>query len=97
MKSLEEAREDLTSENPELPKISKDWEVEWTKVQNRYKKLSDDFEKTGANSIAYFDRLDELSSSINNVELRKGELAKIKNSKQNGMLPTIKPPHLYKK
>lgn len=78
VESLEEARTKLTADEPNMPKISKDWEVEWNKVQKRYDKLKKDFEETGENSRAYFDRLNELSSAINNEELRKEELAKNK-------------------
>jgi len=78
VESLEEAEEQLTSENPDLPKVSKDFEKEWTSIQNRYKKLKNDFEKVGESSEAYFDQLNELSSSIGNENLRKEELAKNK-------------------
>lgn len=74
--SLEEAQEKLTGNDPDLPKIAKDWEIEWNRIQDRYKKMKDDFEKTGANSQAYFSQLDELSNNISNETLRKQELAK---------------------
>ncbi|MEM8526749.1 MAG: hypothetical protein AAGG68_19065 [Bacteroidota bacterium] len=78
VESLEEAEEQLTSENPDLPKVSKDFEKEWTSIQNRYKKLKGDFEKVGTSSEAYFNQLNELSGSIGNENLRKEELAKNK-------------------
>ncbi|MEO0471429.1 MAG: hypothetical protein AAF206_17495 [Bacteroidota bacterium] len=76
--SLEEAGNDLTSENPDLPKVSKDFEKEWTSIQSRYKKLKGDFERVGSTSEAYFTKLDELSGSINKESLRNEELAKNK-------------------
>ncbi|MEN0048178.1 MAG: hypothetical protein AAF806_14045 [Bacteroidota bacterium] len=78
VESLEEAEEQLTSENPDLPKVSKDFEKEWTSIQKRYEKLKDDFGKVGESSEAYFNQLNELSGSISNESLRKEELAKNK-------------------
>lgn len=74
--SLEEAGQSLSEENPDLPKISKDFEVEWTGIQNRYDKLKKDFADVGTSSADYFNKLDELSGSITNEQLRKEELAK---------------------
>ncbi len=76
VESLEEAESSLTSESPDLPKVSKDFEKEWTIIQNRYGKLKKDFEDVGESSTAYFDKLNELSSNISREELRKEELAK---------------------
>jgi len=74
--SLEEAEEALTEENPDLPKVSKDFEKEWTGINNRYKKLKGDFDKVGESSNKYFGELDELSNNISKEELRNQELAK---------------------
>ncbi|MCB0602733.1 MAG: hypothetical protein KDC28_15960 [Saprospiraceae bacterium] len=74
--SLEDAQKKLTKDDPDLPKIAKDWEVEWNRIQDRYQKMKDDFDKTGTNSQAYFAQLDELSNNISNEVLRKQELAK---------------------
>ncbi|MEE9373437.1 MAG: hypothetical protein V3V00_10325 [Saprospiraceae bacterium] len=76
VKSLEEAEEDLTSENPDLPKVSKDFEKQWTGIQNKYKDLQEDFTKVGETSEAFFAKLNELSSNINNEKLRNDELRK---------------------
>lgn len=73
---LEEAGTALSAENPDLPKVSKDFEKEWTSIQSRYEKLKSNFAKVGASSEAYFAKLDELSGSIGNEELRKEELGK---------------------
>ena len=74
--SLEEAEQSLTSENPNLPEVSKDFEIEWNNIQKRYDKLKTDFETVGKSSEDYFGKLNELSGSIGNERLRKEELAK---------------------
>lgn len=74
--SLEEAEEDLSAENPDLPKVSKDFEKEWTGIQNRYKKLQNDFAKVGKSSDDYFAELDQLSNNISKESLKNEELAK---------------------
>lgn len=74
--SLEEAGQELASENPDLPKASKDFEKEWTSIQNRYSKLKEDFEKVGLSSEEYFQQLDDLSNEIQNENLKQEELAK---------------------
>ncbi len=74
--SLETAEEKLTAENPDLPKVSKDFEKEWTGIQKRYKGFKSDFEKVGTTSEAYFAKLDELVNNINKESLRNQELAK---------------------
>lgn len=76
--TLEEAEESLSTENPDLPKVSKDFEKQWTTIQNRYKKLKDDFENVGKSSDDYFNELNTLSGSISKEELRKEELRKNK-------------------
>jgi hypothetical protein len=78
VESLEDAGEALAAENPDLPEVSKDFEKEWTSIQNRYKKLKKDFDDVGETSSDYFNKLNELSSSINNEDLRREELAKNK-------------------
>lgn len=74
--SLEEAEESLSAENPDLPTVSKDFEKEWTTIQNRYQKLKNDFNKVGKSSNDYFAELDELSNNIGKEDLRRQELAK---------------------
>ncbi|MEM6316502.1 MAG: hypothetical protein AAF960_02475 [Bacteroidota bacterium] len=74
--SLETAEEKLTAEDPDLPKVSKDFEKEWTGIQKRYKGFKSDFEKVGKTSADYFAKLDELVNNINSEELRNEELAK---------------------
>ena len=76
VESLEEAESALTSEDPDLPVVSRDFEKEWTVIQKRYDKLKDDFQKVGDSSTNYFDKLNELSSNISNESLRKEELGK---------------------
>lgn len=82
IESLEEAEESLTAEDPDLPEVSKDFEKEWTNIQNRYGKLKKDFEDVGEDSKDYFDKLNELSNNINNEDLRKEEMAKNKALRQ---------------
>ncbi len=79
--SLEEAEKDLSAENPDLPKVSKDFEKEWTGIQNRYNKLQGDFAKVGQSSNDYFAELDQLSNAITKESLRNEELAKNKELK----------------
>jgi chromosome segregation ATPase len=74
--ALEEAGEELTTDKPDLPQVSKDFEKDWTGIQNRYDKLQADFTEVGTASKAYFAKLDELSGSIQDAALRKEELAK---------------------
>lgn len=74
--SLEEAEEALSEESPNLPEVSKDFEKDWTSIQNRYNKLKNDFAKVGESSNNYFSELDELSNNITNESLRNQELAK---------------------
>ncbi len=76
--SLEDASNALTQDSPDLPKVSKDFEKEWTSIQNRYGKLKNDFNKVGTTSEDYFNKLDELSNNITNEELRRQELGKNK-------------------
>ena len=76
VESLEKAEEQLTSENPDLPEVSKDFEKKWTDIQNKYRDLNEDFTKVGESSEAFFATLNELSSNINNERLRTDELAK---------------------
>lgn len=76
VEGLENAEQALSAENPDLPKVSKDFEKEWTSIQKRYNKLKSNFEKVGSSSEAYFSKLDELSGSIGNESLRKEELGK---------------------
>ncbi|MEL6922938.1 MAG: hypothetical protein AAFO94_02745 [Bacteroidota bacterium] len=78
VESLEEAESKLNSESPDLPKVSKDFEKDWSSIQSRYNKLKNDFEDVGKSSIEYFQKLDELSSNINSEQLRNEELAKNK-------------------
>ena len=82
VESLEEAEAALTSDSPNLTKISKDWEKEWNGVQSRYNKLRNDFERVGKNSEDYFQQLNDLSRGINDENLRKQELDKNKELKQ---------------
>jgi len=79
--TLEEAEESLSAENPDLPEVSKDFEKEWTTIQNRYSKLKRDFEKVGESSDNYFNELNTLSSSITKEELKQDELRKNKELK----------------
>lgn len=76
VESLESAETSLTGEDPDLPKVSKDFEKEWRGIQSRYDKLKGDFEKVGKSSDEYFQQLNDLSSNINNEKLRTDELAK---------------------
>ena len=76
VESLEDAEKSLTTENPDLPKVSKDFEKEWRGIQKRYGKLKSDFEKVGKSSDEYFLQLNELSSNINSEKLKATELAK---------------------
>lgn len=76
--TLEDAEEALSEENPDLPTVSKDFEKEWTTIQNRYKKLKSDFEKVGKSSDDYFNELNTLSGSITKEELKREELRKNK-------------------
>lgn len=76
VESLESAEEDLTSEDPDLPDVSKDFEKEWTGIQKKYRDLQEDFSRVGETSEAFFAKLNELSSNINNEKLRNDELAK---------------------
>lgn len=74
--SLESASDALTQDSPDLPKVSKDFEKEWTGIQNRYDKLKKDFSRVGTSSEDYFNKLDELSNNITSDDLRKQELGK---------------------
>lgn len=76
IKSLEKAEDELTADDPNLAKAAKDFEAEWTGIQNRYRSLKKDFENVGQSSTDYFNKLEELSSSITNVSLRQQELSK---------------------
>ena len=78
VESLEEAESKLSSEDPDLPKVSKDFEKDWNSIQSRYNKLKKDFDEVGKSSIDYFQKLDELSGNINSESLRNEELAKNK-------------------
>lgn len=73
---LEDAEKALSAENPDLPTVSRDFEKEWTNIQNRYNKLKKDFERVGKSSKDYFAKLDELSGSISKESLRNEELRK---------------------
>ena len=74
VESLEEAGESLLTESPDIPQVSKDFEKEWRGIMNRYDKLKKDFQRVGESSNAYFEELNNLSSAINNADLRKSEL-----------------------
>jgi len=76
IESLQEAEEGLTEEDPNLAKVSKDFESEWTGIQNRYRKLKNDFAEVGQSSEDYFNKLAELSGSISDEQLRQQEMAK---------------------
>ncbi len=76
VESLEDAAVALKEEDPNLPKVSKDFEKEWTSIQNRYKKLKKNFSEVGENSNNYFGQLDELSNNITKESLKQEELAK---------------------
>lgn len=80
--SLEQAQEDLTAEDPNLPKASKDFEKDWNSIMKRYNDLQKGFDKVGKSSDAYFLKLDELSNNINKESLRNEELAKNKTLRQ---------------
>lgn len=73
---IESTQKKLAEGEAKLPALAKDWEKEWNDIQDRYKKMKDDFKDVGERSAAYFDHLDQLSGSINNVSLRESELAK---------------------
>ncbi len=74
--TLEEAGQELSQEDINLPEVSKDFEKDWTSIQSRYSKLQKDFQEVGENSEAYFTKLDELSGSISDAKLRQEELGK---------------------
>jgi len=74
--TLEDAEESLSAESPDLPEVSKDFEKEWTTIQNRYAKLKRDFEKVGESSDNYFNELNTLSNNISKEELKRDELRK---------------------
>ncbi len=74
VESLEEAGEALLTDSPDIPQVSKDFEKEWRGIMNRYDKLQKDFQRVGESSNAYFAELNNLSSAINNADLRKSEL-----------------------
>jgi len=74
--SLENAEQKLTEEDPDLPKVSKDFEKEWSSIQKRYKGFKSDFDKVGTTSTDYFAKLDELVNNINKESLRNQELEK---------------------
>lgn len=74
--SIETAEEELAKDGADLGKISKDWEKEWTQINNRYDKLKSDFENVGSSSQNYFDQLEELSTAISDQTLRNDELGK---------------------
>jgi uncharacterized protein YnzC (UPF0291/DUF896 family) len=74
--SLEDAEQKLTAEDPDLPKVSSDFEKQWTSIQKRYKGFKNDFERVGKTSEDYFAKLDELVNNINKESLRNQELAK---------------------
>jgi len=79
--TLEDAEASLSEENPDLPEVSKDFEKEWTTIQNRYAKLKRDFEKVGQSSDNYFNELNTLSNNISKEELKRDELRKNKELK----------------
>lgn len=74
--TIGEANEALAEEEPNTEEISTDFEKEWNKIQNRYKKMKKDFEDVHNSSNAYFNHLDELANGINNEKLRTTELKK---------------------
>ena len=74
--SLEDAEKQLTAEDPDLPKVSKDFEKQWNGIQKRYKGFKSDFDRVGKTSEEYFAKLDELVNNINKESLRQEELAK---------------------
>ena len=74
--SLETAEQKLTEESPDLPKVSKDFEKQWTSIQKQYKGFKSDFARVGTTSEDYFAKLDELVNNINKESLRNTELAK---------------------
>ena len=76
VEGLEDAGTALSAENPDLTKVSRDFEKQWTSIQGRYNKLKSNFKKVGSSSEDYFAKLDELSGSIGNEELRREELGK---------------------
>jgi len=76
--SLEDAKNQLTQENPDIPEVSKDFEKEWRGIMSRYNKLKNDYDEIGQSSTAYFEELNGLSNNINNEELRNSELQKNK-------------------
>lgn len=76
--AIGQANESLAEENPNTEKISKDFEKDWTDIQNRYNKMKKDFDDVGKSSTAYFDHLNELAMGINREDLRKKELGKNK-------------------
>lgn len=76
VETLQEAEENLSQNNPNLPEVSKDFEKEWTGIQARYEKLKSDFDRVGKSSDEYFGTLDQLSNNIHNDKLRQDELGK---------------------
>lgn len=76
--AIGQANESLAEENPNTENISKDFEKDWTDIQNRYNKMKKDFDDIGKSSTAYFEHLNELAMGINREDLRKSELGKNK-------------------
>lgn len=76
--AIGDANESLAEEEPNTEDISRDFEKDWTNIQNRYNKMKRDFDDVGKSSGAYFDHLNELAIGINREDLRKSELGKNK-------------------
>lgn len=74
--TIGDANEALAEEEPNTEEISTDFEKEWNKIQNRYKKMKKDFKDVRNSSNAYFEHLDELANGINNEKMRTSELKK---------------------
>lgn len=80
--SVSSTNKKLEKEDPKLSEVAHDWEKRWDEVHKSFNRLEKHFSKVGESSQEYFDKLEELSSGINNDSIRREELSKNRQLKE---------------
>ena len=80
--SISSTNKKLEKEDPKLSEVAHDWEKRWDEVHKSFNRLQENFSEVGKSSQKYFEKLQELSSGIENDSLRRAELSKNRRLKE---------------
>jgi len=64
----------LSKDEPNLVKISKEWEEKWLEITEKFNALNEEFINISEKSAPFFNALDTIVLGINDAELRKSQI-----------------------